>query len=101
MREKSMAIIASTSKKELSCGYVLAPEREHITALTRCPLENHMPAMVACVNVWHENMHPQQLQQLSSPCLQTLMCIPFPPLRLKSQIRAGGEKSLSKNPNVH
>lgn len=25
---------------------------------------------------------------------------PFLPLRLKSQIRAGGEKSLSKNPNV-
>lgn len=83
MRQKSMSIIASTSKKEAGCGYVLTPERERVTAQTRCPFENHVAAMVACVNVWHENMHPQQLQQLSSLWLQTLMCIPFPPLRLK------------------
>lgn len=62
MRQKSMSIIASTSKKEPSCGYVLTPERGHVTAQTRCPLENRVLPMVACVNVWHENMPPQQLQ---------------------------------------
>lgn len=54
MRQKSMSIIASTStkkKKKKSCGCVLTPERENVTAQTRCPLENHVPAIVVCTRV--------------------------------------------------
>lgn len=83
-----------------SCVYVLIHNRENVTAQISCPLEHHVQAMVACVHVRHENIHSKQLQQLSSLWLQTLMCIPFPPPRLKTQIRVGGEKSSSKNPNA-
>lgn len=82
------------------CVHVLTPNTENVTAQTSYPLEHLMQAMVACVHVRHENIHSKRLQQLSSLWLQTLMCIPFPPPRLKTQIRASGEKSSSKNPNA-